>query len=92
MRTFKLYRKIDLSGNTGVGFVGEGIQFSSGIVVISFLPVKPLYVKSSSTYDSIDDCIKVHGHNKRTVVIWDDEMPKEKPQEEKSSNEGSLAV
>ena len=76
MRTFKIARKVDVSGNTGTGIVGEGVQFDSGIVVISFFPVKPTYVKSSATYDSIDDCIKVHGHNKRTVIQWDDEQIK----------------
>lgn len=68
MRLFKLDRTKDVNGNSGVGLVAEGIQFSSGRVVLTWL--SPL--SSIAVYDSIQDVVRIHcrrGHE--TDIVWE---------------------
>jgi len=68
MRTFKLVRKIDVSGVSGTGEVAEGVVFHDGQCVLSWfgqhhtLEVSP----------SIESIIAIHGHNGATEVVYDE--------------------
>lgn len=66
MRAFQLHRDVDTSGVSGLGVVAEGVQFTSGKCVITWL------TKNSSIgmYDSIEIMDAIHGHNGNTRVVW----------------------
>lgn len=68
MKTFKLRRLIDDSGVSGTGIVAEGILFSNGAAVISWLTEH----QSLGIYPSLDELIAIHGHKGHTVVEWDE--------------------
>lgn len=69
MKRFSLQRLEDETGVSGVGVVAEGIQFTSGICVLSWLTE----VRSiAAIYDSIDDLEQLHGHNGLTIIEWID--------------------
>lgn len=69
MRRFRLKRIEDESGVSGVGFVAEGVQFSDGQCVISWLTA----TSSIGIYHSIIEMIHVHGHGGKTVIEWIDD-------------------
>lgn len=66
MRTFKLYRKKDISGVSGVGVVAEGVVFSNGKAALSWHSS----YKSIAIYDSIKDVETIHCHGGFTQIIW----------------------
>ncbi|MCK5607665.1 hypothetical protein KAR91_37620 [Candidatus Pacearchaeota archaeon] len=78
MRTFKLDRHQDLSGNSGTGIVAEGAEFSDGTVALRWLTDSP----TSTLYNSMDDVMKLHHHDGATEVVFDDE--------EDSGKEGAM--
>lgn len=63
---FLLKREQDVSGVSGTGIVAEGIQFTDRTVVLRWLG------KTASTviWDTLEDAMKVHGHDGRTIVVW----------------------
>lgn len=61
MRLFRLFRKQDVSGHSGLGLVAECVVFSNGRAAVSFLPGKA-GISSVQVYDSLDDAMKLHGH------------------------------
>jgi len=65
---FHLTRKEDVSGVSGVGIVAEGEVFSTGEVAIHWIS-GPIH--STTVYRSIDEVIKVHGHEGRTIIEWE---------------------
>ena len=65
-RRFDLCRLDDVSGISGTGRVAEGVCFSSGKCVISWLSSTP----SLGIFDSVDELLAVHGHKGKTVVRW----------------------
>lgn len=67
MKNFTLYRMEDETGVSGVGIVAEGVQFSNGKCVLTWLTE----FSSVAIYDSIDLVDKIHGHNGGTKIIWD---------------------
>jgi uncharacterized protein len=69
LRTFVLRRKVDETGVSGTGDVAEGCVFADGKVAMRWK------TKTASTtfFDSIDDAIKVHGHDGKTTIVYDDE-------------------
>lgn len=69
MRTFKLDRHEDLSGNSGTGIVAEGVEFSDGTVALRWLTD----TATSTFYNSIDDVMKLHQHDGATDVVFDEE-------------------
>ena len=71
MKTFTFYRTEDISGVSGTGEVAEGVLFASGKVAISFYPCKPTFVSNVIVFSSMDDVIKVHGHDGKTQIKWD---------------------
>ena len=68
MRKFRLKRNEDFSGISGTGYVTEGVIWSDGTVAMRWLTD----VSSHCYYNSIDDVIKIHGHEGRTVVEYVD--------------------
>ena len=67
MKTFVLIRDEDESGISGTGTVAEGVQFSNGRCVLSWMT----QFKSMSIYESIEDIKAVHGHFGKTRIVFD---------------------
>lgn len=66
MRKFVLEREEDESGVSGTGIVAEGVVFTNGFAVLSWLT--PL--TSVAVYHSIDVLERVHGHGGKTKVVF----------------------
>lgn len=62
---FWLKRIEDESGVSGTGIVAEGVMFSNGKCVLSWLTKHT----SVAVYDSIDELEAIHGHNGKTVIV-----------------------
>ncbi len=69
MRRFVLNRTEDESGVSGTGIVAEGIMFSDGRVVMRWCVGEH---RSTSSFDSIEDVLGIHGHEGKTQVKWID--------------------
>lgn len=68
MRKFVLERTEDESGVSGTGIVAEGVVFTNGFAVLSWLT--PL--TSVAVYHSLDVLERVHGHGGKTKVVFKD--------------------
>ena len=64
MRTFVLNRLRDISGVSGTGVIAEGVVFSSGRAVVTWLTKTP----SINIYESVDHVFSVHGHEGATKI------------------------
>ena len=69
-RRFFLKRRKDASGVSGIGMVALGIQMPSRKVVIEWLTETP----SEGIYDSLEECLSIHGHEGATQVEWIDNL------------------
>ena len=58
MRRFTMRREFDVSGVSGTGLVLEGVQFSTGVVVIHWLTPPPR--GSISVFDSLEQFLSIH--------------------------------
>lgn len=67
-RQFHLQRDEDASGVSGTGTVAEGIEFSPGLVALLWLP----HYWSVAIYPNIKQVERIHGHDGKTRVVWDD--------------------
>lgn len=65
MKTFHLERLVDETGISGTGVVAEGVEFQDGTVVLRWISEHT----STGVYSSIQDIIKIHGHNGSTIVV-----------------------
>lgn len=70
-RRFRLNRVDDVSGVSGTGFVAEGVEFSNGMVALSF--IGPFH--GVETWTSLKEMKNVHGHGGKTRVVFLDEDP-----------------
>jgi hypothetical protein len=73
MRRFTMRREFDVSGVSGTGTVVEGVQFSTGVVVIHWLTPPPR--GSISIFDSIEQFLSIHvlpHPDNRTVLTFED--------------------
>ena len=68
MRTFRLVRKVDVSGVSGIGVVAEGVEFHDGQCVMSWFG----QFHSITVWPNVNDLIKVHGHEGNTEVVWNE--------------------
>jgi hypothetical protein len=68
MRMFSLVRHEDETGVSGTGIVAQGVRFASGKCAMCWLTD----TSSVAVYDSMEDLIKIHGHNGKTEVMWHD--------------------
>lgn len=69
MRKFVLVRTEDVHDVSGIGVVAEGVEFSNGVCVITWM--SPYRVVAS--YESVKAILHVHGHEGRTTVRFEDE-------------------
>jgi len=75
LKTFKLERKEDESGVSGTGTVAQGVVFDNGKVALTWNEdVTDVDASSIGVYDSIEDVEKIHGHNGKTEVVFDNTM------------------
>ncbi len=73
MRRFTMGREFDYSGVSGTGIVLEGVQFSTGVVVIHWLTPPPR--GSISIFDSLQQFLEIHvtpHPDNRTVLVFED--------------------
>ena len=75
-RTFVLNRIEDASGVSGTGVVAEGVVFSDGKCAVRWIVGEH---RCTSTWDSLNDIEKVHGHGGMTVIVFHDEQNKADP-------------
>jgi hypothetical protein len=68
MRRFRLNRVIDETGISGTGYIAEGILFTNGKCILSWLTEH----KSIAIYDTLNELIIIHGHNGKTKIEWID--------------------
>lgn len=70
-QAFYLWRDEDESGVSGTGRVATGVLFPiTGHCIMEWI-VEP---HTMGIYDSVDDLIKVHGHNGKTRLVWVEEV------------------
>ena len=65
MKTFYLLRHEDLHSKSGLGVVGEGVIFDSGLVALTWLSK----YSTVTIFDEVKTVIDLHGHEGRTEVI-----------------------
>lgn len=65
MKLFELHRNEDETGVSGTGIVAQGVIFDNGKVSLTWLTS----VSSVAVYDSIEDVVKIHGHEGKTRII-----------------------
>lgn len=70
MRCFVLLRYLDRTGVSGTGIVAEGVQFGDGRVAMRWLTNG---VHGVVLHESIEDVMRIHGHDGATRVRWLDE-------------------
>ena len=70
MKVYRMVRHEDKTGNSGIGTVGEVVEFDDGTAVLHWdADTNALAVSSTVVYLSLADLIKVHGHGGRTVLV-----------------------
>lgn len=72
MRRFVLVRNEDVTGNSGVGIIGEGIEWRGGTAALHWVTDYESFVHWPGGVDAI---LAVHGHNGATVVRFLDNVP-----------------
>jgi len=73
MRRFTMGREFDVSGVSGTGIVLEGVQFSTGVVVIHWLTPPPR--GSISVFETLEQFLSIHvvpHPGNRAVLVFDD--------------------
>ena len=70
MKTFTLRRVEDESGISGTGDVAQGVEFDCGYVVLCWTTTQ-VSVPTVGWYPNIDAVVKIHGHNGKTIVAWE---------------------
>jgi hypothetical protein len=63
---FALYRDQDVTGISGTGTVATGVQFDDGTAVLRWRGATP----STVLWASLDDAMKIHGHDGKTRLVW----------------------
>ena len=66
MKTFVLNRLRDDTGVSGVGIVAWGVVFPNKKVALTW-NTSPTSV---AAYDSLEDCIDIHGHGGQTEFVF----------------------
>jgi hypothetical protein len=69
MRMYYLCRNEDVSNTSGTGHVAEIAEFDDGSVVVRWMASSNATgVASTTIFNSLQDLLKVHGHEGRTVA------------------------
>jgi hypothetical protein len=69
LRKFNLERREDETGISGTGIVTEGYEYDSGTCVMRWLTD----TSSIAVYAGIEDVVVIHGHEGRTIVVWQED-------------------
>ena len=76
-RRFDVVRDTDVTGISGTGRVGEGVEFSDGSVVMRWLKAgtaRPSLVQPTTViHPDMANIEALHGHDGKTRVVWLDE-------------------
>lgn len=72
MRRFVLVRHKDVTGNSGVGIIGEGVAWTGGPAFLHWLTEYESFVHWPGGLEAI---LAVHGHQGATVARFIDEQP-----------------
>lgn len=83
IRRFNFVRSEDVSGVSGTGIVGEGVELTNGKIVFSWLS----NLGSVAVYDNIKTFLGVHGHEGKGSIEWIDPDPTEEKPKKKKKNE-----
>lgn len=67
-RAFHLKRLEDESDVSGTGRVAWGVVFPDGVVVLRWMTEGG----STGIYDSVESLDKIHGHDGKTVIVYDE--------------------
>jgi hypothetical protein len=75
-RTGDIIRKVDVTGISGLGCIGQVCVFSDGSAVFRWFGGPPQDEPKFEFYDNkgIDPFLKISGHNGNTQIIWHDEL------------------
>jgi hypothetical protein len=65
MELFELRREVDDTGISGTGTVAQGVIFDTGWCALTWLTKHT----SCAFYISIDEVIKIHGHDGKTKIV-----------------------
>lgn len=57
---------MDETGVSGVGVIAEGVEFTRGRVVLTWLTG----TQGTTLFDSIQGVLDVHGHDGKTTIEW----------------------
>jgi hypothetical protein len=69
VKTFYLRRNEDVSGKSGTGRIAQVAEFDDGVVVVHWNgDSTKAGIASTEVFNSLDDMMKVHGHEGRTVL------------------------
>jgi hypothetical protein len=69
MKFYYLCRKEDVSHTSGTGHVAEIAEFDDGAVVVRWLASSNATgIASTSVFQSLDELLRVHGHEGKTVA------------------------
>jgi len=68
MRMFQLVRDVDVSGVSGTGVVAEGVEFTSGVVALTWRSEWPTSVVFHDR--GIASVEAIHGHGGATRIEW----------------------
>ena len=71
LRRFVLQRDRDLTGVSGTGIVAEGVEFSNGLVALTWTSQWPTSVVFHER--GIESVQAIHGHSGATRIVWLDE-------------------
>ena len=65
MKLYRLNRHTDVSGVSGTGYVAIAVVFDDNITIVKF-------ETGFSTYPTLEDAIRIHGHQGSTVFenMW----------------------
>lgn len=78
MRRFVLVRHQDVTGNSGVGIIGEGIEWRGGTADLHWVTDYESFVHWPG---GVEEILAVHGHNGATVIRFlDDALNLESPE------------
>ena len=75
IRRFHFVRIEDVSGVSGTGIVGEGVELTNGKIIFSWLS----NLGSVGVYDNVKTFLTVHGHEGKGKIEWIDPDPSEEP-------------
>ena len=69
MRMYYLCRNEDVSGTSGIGHIAEIAEFDDGSVVVRWIgTMNRTGITSTTVFSSMEDLLKIHGHEGRTGV------------------------